>query len=142
MKVLKSIFRLFEFMWPAIRCRAFSFLLTILQILLTCSSNFSSESKVIQSNFSLRLDAIHVLSKQNSLCVFEFKITWRSPGLAFIRYFYKKIGISHQTRVWFCSTYFVNIHNVLKVNIWEMTKYNLLKLSFICNFHNNIAYRN
>ena len=104
-------------MWPAIRCRAFSFLLTILQILLTCSSNFSSESKVIQSNFSLRLDAIHVLSKQNPLCVVEFKITWRSPGLDFIRYFYKKISINHQTRVWFCSTYFVNIHNVLKVNI-------------------------
>ena len=74
MKALKSI-RLSKFIWLAIRCRAFSFFL-ILQILLVCSSNFSSASKVIPSNFSLRLDAIDVLSERISICVFELKITW------------------------------------------------------------------
>ena len=78
MKALKSI-RLFKFIWFAIRCRAFSFFL-ILQILLVCSSNFSSASKVIPSNFSLRLDAIDVLSKRISICTFELKITWLFPG--------------------------------------------------------------
>ena len=62
-------------MWLPIRCRAFSFLLTILQILLICSSNFSSESKVIPSNFSLGLDVIDAFAKQISLRVFELKIT-------------------------------------------------------------------
>ena len=88
MKALKSIFRLSKLMWLPIRCRAFSFLLTILQILLTCSSNFSSESKVIPSNFSLGLDAIDAFAKRISLCVFELKITWHFSGLAFNQKFF------------------------------------------------------
>ena len=61
-------------MWLAIRSRAFSFLLTILKVLLIYSSNFSSESKVIQSSFSVRLDAIDVLSKWISFSVFQLKV--------------------------------------------------------------------
>ena len=57
MKALKYISRLSKLMRLLIRCRAFSFLLTILQILMICSSNVSSASKVIPSNFSLGLDA-------------------------------------------------------------------------------------
>ena len=88
MKVLKSIFRLSKLMWLPIRCRAFSFLLTILQILLICSSNFSSESKVIPSNFSLGLDAIDAFAKRISLCVFELKMTGHFSGLASYDCFY------------------------------------------------------
>ena len=76
MKALKSIFHLSQIMWFTIWCRAFSFLLTILQILLICSSNFSSESKVIPSNFSLRVDAIDAFTKWICLCIFEIKRTW------------------------------------------------------------------
>ena len=83
MKALKSILPLSKLMWLPIWCRAFSFLLTILQILLLCSSNFSCESKVIPSNFSLGLDAIDAFAKRISLCVFELKITWHFSGLAF-----------------------------------------------------------
>ena len=61
-------------MWLPIQCRESIFLLTILQILLICSSNFSSESKVIPSNFSRRLDPNDVFTKRVSLCVFELKI--------------------------------------------------------------------
>ena len=50
------------------------FFVNYLQILLICSSNFSSESKVIPSNFSLGLDTIDAFAKQISLCVFELKI--------------------------------------------------------------------
>ena len=75
MKALKSVFRLSKPMWLLMRCRAFSFLTTILQILLICSSNFSSESKVISSNFSLGLDGIDTFAKRFSLCVFKLKIT-------------------------------------------------------------------
>ena len=38
-----------------------------------------------------------------------------------------------------CSTLFIKIHKVLKVNIWRMFKCNLLKLSFVWNFHNEIV---
>ena len=44
-----------------------------MQILFICSSNFSSEYKVIPSNFLLKLDAIYVLSKRIYICVFELK---------------------------------------------------------------------
>ena len=98
MKALKSIFRLSKLMWLPIRCRAFSFLLTILQILLICSSNFSSESKVIPSNFSLGLDAIDAFAKRISLCVFELKITWHFSGLAFIWL------LLHQSRNFFSNS--------------------------------------
>ena len=50
MKALKSIFRLSKLMWLSIRCRAFSFLLTILQILLICSSPISTPIKKKFSN--------------------------------------------------------------------------------------------
>ena len=71
-------------MWLPMRCIAFSFLLTILQILLICSSNFSSESKVIPRNFSVGIDAIDAFAKRTSLCVFELKITWNFSGLAYL----------------------------------------------------------
>ena len=75
MKALKTIFRLSKLMWFPVRCRAFSFLLTILQMLLMRSSNFSSESKVTPSSFSLVLDLIDAFAKRISLCVFQLKIT-------------------------------------------------------------------
>ena len=73
MKALKSIFCLSKLMWLPLRCRAFSFLLTITNFIDMLFS-FSSESKAIPGNFSLRLDAIDVFSKRISLCVFELKI--------------------------------------------------------------------
>ena len=80
-------------LWLAIRCREFSFLLITLQILLTCSSNFSSESKIIQSNFSLRLDVIDALSKRISLCAPELKVTWHFPRLVFIWLFLQQSDV-------------------------------------------------
>ena len=38
-----------------------------------------------------------------------------------------------------CSTLFIKIHKVLKVNIWRMFKCNLLKVSFVWNFHDEIV---
>ena len=35
----------------------------------------------------------------------------------------------------------MKIHKVFKVNIRKMIKYNLLKLSFVCNFHNKTCHR-
>ena len=35
-------------------------------------------------------------------------------------------------------TLFIKIHKVLKVNIWWMIKWNLLKFPFVWNFHNKI----
>ena len=58
MIALKRIFSFSKLIWLAGRCRAFSFLLTILQVLLIYFSNFSSDSKVIPNNVSLRIDAI------------------------------------------------------------------------------------
>ena len=75
MEALKSIYPLSKLMWLSIRAGTFRFLLTILQILLICSSSFSSESKVIPSNFSFGLDAIDAFAKRIYLCVFELKIT-------------------------------------------------------------------
>ena len=83
MKALKRIFRSSKLMWLPIRCKTLSFFLTILQILLICSSNFSSESTVIPSNFSLGLDAIDAFAKRISLCVFELKVRFELKFLPF-----------------------------------------------------------
>ena len=39
----------------------------------------------------------------------------------------------------FCSTFLAKIHKVLKVNIQRMIKCDLLKRSFVWNFHNKIV---
>ena len=77
-------------MWLTVRCREFSFLLTVLQILLIFSPSSSSESKVISSHFLRRLDTNDAFQKCISLCVFELKITWHFPGLACIWFFLHK----------------------------------------------------
>ena len=39
------------------------------------------------------------------------------------------------------STIFIKVHKVLKVNIWWMIECNLLKVSFVLNFHNKTVCR-
>ena len=55
MKALKSIFCLSKLMWLPLRCRAFSYLLTILQILLICSLVLVLSPKLSQVIFHLDL---------------------------------------------------------------------------------------
>ena len=75
--------RLSRLMWLAMRWRALCFLLTLFHILLIYPSNFNSESKVIPSSFSLRLNVIYTLLEGTTRCTLELNRTWRFPGLAF-----------------------------------------------------------
>ena len=54
------------------------FLLTMLQNLLICSLNFNFKSKVISSNFNLKLDLNGSLC--TTLCVIELNRVWIFPG--------------------------------------------------------------
>ena len=45
-------------------------------------------------------------------------------------------------RIWFYYAFFIKIYKVLKVNTWWMIKCNLLKLSFVWNFHYDINAQN
>ena len=47
--------------------------------------------------------------------------------------------VSITKKIWFCSRVFIKIHKVLKVNIRWKIKWNLMKLSFVWNFDNEIV---
>ena len=51
----------------------------------------------------------------------------------------KRLVSITKKRIWFWSILFIKIHEVLKVNIWWMINCNLLKFSFVWNFHNKIV---
>ena len=51
----------------------------------------------------------------------------------------KRLVSVTKKRIMFWSILFIKIHKVLKVNIWWMINRNLLKFSFVWNFHNKIV---
>ena len=52
---------------------------------------------------------------------------------------WSKTIINNQKRIWSCSKSFLRIHKILKFNICWMLKCNLLKFSFVWDFHNKIV---
>ena len=122
-------------MWLPIRCIAFSFLLTILQILLICSSNFSSESEVIPKNFSVGIDAIDAFAKRISLCVFELKITWNFSGLAYLWLFLhqsklflailwsSEITVPELQKLLFSVKWILSIYEVFEIESWKLGRW-------------------
>ena len=122
-------------MWLPMRCIAFSFLLTILQILSICSSNFSSESKVIPSNFSVGIDAIDAFAKWISLCVFGLKITWHFSGLAYLWLFLhqsklflailwsSEITVPELQKLLFSVKWIFSIYEVFEIESWKLGRW-------------------
>ena len=79
MKAFKSIFCLSRLMWSAIRRRILIFLWTILQIFLISSLNYNSESNIVPSIISLRLN----VTLQKELLFMDLNRTLLFPGSSF-----------------------------------------------------------
>ena len=83
----------------------------------------------------------HFLSKEfldiqaNIECGFTLKCV-RDMITTYSQEYYKSIK-----RIWFRSTVLVKIHKVFIAYIWWMIECNVLKLSFVWNFHNKIMCR-
>ena len=81
-----------------------------------------------------------------SNCSFSSLILSSVVMINLLRFFLKREELSHARavsitkKIWFCSTLFIKIHKVLKVNNWWMIKRSLLNFSFVWNFHNKIVY--
>ena len=92
-KALQSIFRLSTLMWLPIRCRTFSFLLTILQILLIRSSILVLSPKLPQVIFHLDCK----LKQISPLCI------WAKDNMTFFRISFHMI-ISTSVKIFFSNS--------------------------------------